>query len=170
MRTSKTADTMRKRIRSTWAVLERFHTSTSWITPTPTAATKATVRLTMAPTMAAVSASSSSSGLSTWVSDDVWPGAARMAVKADRSAGEHPCHVRGPPDPHPRQPGGVAVLGRGPHGEAPWRPPDEGHQGERDQRGDDERQDLARGEEVGADGEAQVERDGKGAEEVASGG
>ncbi len=85
MRTSRTADTMKKRTRSTWAVLDRFHTSTSWITPTPTAATKATVRLTMAPTMAAVSASSSSSGLSTWVRDDVWPGAARTAVKADRS-------------------------------------------------------------------------------------
>ena len=37
------------------------------MTPTPMAATKATVRLTMAPTMAAVRASSSSSGLSTSV-------------------------------------------------------------------------------------------------------
>ena len=40
-------------------------------------------RLTMAPTSAAISARSSSSGLSTSVRMLVWPGAARMAVKAD---------------------------------------------------------------------------------------
>ena len=51
--------------------------------PTAMAAMKATVRLTMAPTMAAARARSSSSGLSTSVSEEVWPGAARMAVKAD---------------------------------------------------------------------------------------
>ena len=83
IRTSSTTSTRAKSTRSTWAVLDRFQTRISWITPTPMAATKATVRLTMAPTMAAVRASSSSSGLSTSVSDDVWPGAARMAVKAE---------------------------------------------------------------------------------------
>ena len=83
MRTSSTSSTMANSTRSTWAVLDRFHTRISWITPTPMAAMNATVRLTMAPTMAAVSANSSSSGLSTSVSDDVWPGAARMAAKAD---------------------------------------------------------------------------------------
>ena len=83
IRTSSTTMTMAKSTRSTWVVLVRFHTRISWITPTPMAATKAAVRLTMAPTMAAVRASRSSSGLSTWVSDEVWPGAARMAVKAD---------------------------------------------------------------------------------------
>ncbi len=71
MRTNRTSETRRKSTRSTWAVLDRFHTSTSWITPTPTAATNATVRFTMAPTMAAVRASSRSSGLSTWVSEEV---------------------------------------------------------------------------------------------------
>ena len=71
MRTSRTRITRANRTRSTWAVLDRFHTRISWITPTPMAATKATVRLTMAPTMAAVRASNSSSGLSTSVSDDV---------------------------------------------------------------------------------------------------
>ena len=37
----------------------------------------------MAPTSAAVRAKSSRSGLSTWVSALVWPGALRMAVKAE---------------------------------------------------------------------------------------
>ncbi len=64
-------------------MLCRFQTRISWITPTPMAETNATVRFTMAPTMAAVSARSSSSGLRTSVSEDVWPGAARIAVKAD---------------------------------------------------------------------------------------
>ena len=66
-------------------MLARFHTRISWTTPTPMAATKAVVRFTIAPTMAAVRARSSSSGLSTSVSDEVWPGEASMAVKADRS-------------------------------------------------------------------------------------
>ena len=83
IRTSSTTMTMTKRTRSTWAVLDRFHTRISWITPTPMAATKAAVRLTMAPTNAAVRANRSSSGLSTSVNDEVCPGAARMAVKAD---------------------------------------------------------------------------------------
>ena len=60
------------------------------MTPTPMPATKATVRFTIAPTMAAVSASSSSSGLSTSVRDAVWPGASRMAVKADEHPGQRP--------------------------------------------------------------------------------
>ncbi len=77
--------TSRNRIRSTWLVLLRFQTRISWITPRTMAATKAAVRLTMAPTMAAVRPSKRSSGLSTWVSWVVWPGAARMAVKADRT-------------------------------------------------------------------------------------
>ena len=76
---------MAKRIRSTWVVLLRFQARISWITPMPMAATKAAVRLTMAPTMAAVRASRRSSGLSTSVNWVVWPGAARMAVKADRT-------------------------------------------------------------------------------------
>ena len=75
--------TMPKRTRSTWAVLARFHTRTSCTTPTPIAATNATARLVIAPIMAAVRASSSSSGLSTSVSEEVWPGAVRTAVKAD---------------------------------------------------------------------------------------
>ena len=75
--------TMTKSTRSTWAVLERFHTRISWITPSAMAATNAAVRLTIAPTNAAVRASRSSSGLSTSVNDEVCPGAARMAVKAD---------------------------------------------------------------------------------------
>ncbi len=83
MRINSTTSTRAKSSRSTWAVLDRFHTRISWMTPTPMAATKATVRLTMAPTMAAVSANNSSSGLSTSVSDEVCPGAARMAAKAD---------------------------------------------------------------------------------------
>src|ERR1700679_2214784 len=46
-------------------------------------ATKATVRFTMAPTSAAVSAKSSRSGLTAWVRALVWPGASRMALKAE---------------------------------------------------------------------------------------
>ena len=46
--------------------------------------TKDTVRLTMAPMRAAVRAKSNRSGLSGWVSTLVWPGEARMAVKAER--------------------------------------------------------------------------------------
>ena len=83
IRTSSTTMTKAKRMRSTWEVLFRFHTRISWMTPMPMAATKATVRLTMAPTMPAVRAKRSSSGLSTSVSDEVCPGEARMAVKAE---------------------------------------------------------------------------------------
>ena len=53
------------------------------MTPTPMPATKATVRLTMAPTSAAVRANRRRSGLSGWVRTLVWPGEARMAVKAE---------------------------------------------------------------------------------------
>ena len=61
-----------------------FHCRTSWMTPTPIPATKATGRLTMAPMSAATSASKRRSGLSTCVSALVWLGEARMAVTADK--------------------------------------------------------------------------------------
>ena len=112
-------------------------------------ATKATVRLTMAPTMAAVRANRSRSGLSTWVSDAVWPGEARMAVKADSTPASVQATRRGPPDPDPRQPGRVGVLGHGPHGQSPRGQLDEGGQGDGHDRGHDQGQHLARREEVG---------------------
>ena len=46
-------------------------------------ATNATVRLTMAPTSAAVRAKRSRSGLTACTSALVWPGASRMALKAE---------------------------------------------------------------------------------------
>ena len=36
-----------------------------------------------------------------------------------QGAGQGPGHRRGPAHPHPRQPGRLGVLGRGPHGQAP---------------------------------------------------
>ncbi len=72
-----------KSTRSTWVVSARFHTRISWTTPSTIADTKARVRLVMAPTMAAVRPRRRSSGLSTSVSDEVWPGDARTAVKAE---------------------------------------------------------------------------------------
>ena len=85
----------------------------------PIPATKATVRLTMAPISAAVRANSSRSGLSAWASALVWPGALRIALKADKRAGHRPGQRRGAAHPHPREPGRVGVLGHGAHGQAP---------------------------------------------------
>ena len=166
MRTSRTTMTMTKRIRSTWLVLLRFHTRISWMTPTPMAATKATVRLTMAPTMAAVRASRRSSGLSTSVSCEVWPGAARMAVKADRTPAsvQAMVEVRRTHTPDSRAESAFSAMARmaRPHGDHLMKAARaDGHQ-----RGGDQRQHLARGEQVGADVERDVEGDRKRLEQV----
>ena len=129
------------------------------MTPTPMAATNAAVRLTMAPTMAAVRASSRSSGLSTSVSEEVWPGAARMAVKADSTPAsvQAMVEVRRTQTPDSRAESAFSAMARmaRPHGDHLTKAARaDGHDGRHDQG-----EHLARGEEVGADAERDVEGD-----------
>ena len=148
------------------AVLWKFHTRISWMTPTPMAATKATVRLTMAPTMAAVRARSRSSGLSTSVSERGLAGRGQDGGEGREHAGEVQATVDVLPDPDTRQAGRVGVLGHGPHGETPWRPLDERGEREGHDRRHDQGEHLAGREEVGADVKLRWTGTGNGPEEV----